>query len=201
MSDLYVIERCRNCPNALIDLDSTESLVKGIFEGANFNSRQKKRLRSDRPMHHQVFRVSISGCPNSCSQPQIKDIGIQGQTVPSVGEGCSLCGECALACPDSSITMGQEVPLIDANKCLNCGVCIKVCPTGAMQGTFTGYRVLAGGKLGRQPRLASLQLKLADQEQLHKCLSDKLELLLTSGKPGERLGQLMERAAFHQQES
>jgi dissimilatory sulfite reductase (desulfoviridin) alpha/beta subunit len=56
-----------------------------------------------------------------------------------------------------------------------------------------GYRVLAGGKLGRRPRLATVQLELAGDKELGECLRDLLELLFHHGSPGERLGQLMER--------
>ncbi len=193
MSSMYTVERCRNCPNSIIDLDSTEKLVKEVFDSTSFNQKQQARLQTDRPMHHQVFRVAIAGCPNSCSQPQIKDFGIQGQLVPSLGEGCTLCGECARSCPDGAIDMKEKGPEINREICLNCGVCVRRCPVGALQGCKTGYRVLAGGKLGRRPRLATVEVDLADENRLREYLSETIVLLLDRGKPGERLGQLLDR--------
>ena len=40
-----------------------------------------------------------------------------------------------------------------AKKCLFCSDCIKTCTTGTIKEAKTGFRVLAGGKLGRHPRL------------------------------------------------
>lgn len=193
MSSMYSIERCRNCPNSIIDLDAVEKLVKEVFESTAFNQKQKTRLQTDRPMHHQIFRVAIAGCPNSCSQPQIKDFGIQGQLVPSLAEGCILCGECARSCPDQAIELNESGPEINRGLCLNCGVCVRKCPVGALRGQKSGYRLLAGGKLGRRPRLATVGIELANEDRLKKYLSETLSLLINRGNPGERLGQLLAR--------
>jgi len=191
--DMYIIECCRNCPNSLLDLEYVAALVKEVFDAADFNLRQRERLQTDRPLHHQIFRVGIAGCPNSCSQPQIKDFGIQGQLIPQSAEGCVFCGKCVLACPDGAITMTDSGPDINRNMCLNCGICIRKCPSGALRAAGTGFRLLAGGKLGRRPRLATPEPDIADEYQVKEYLSQKLELLLQEGKPGERLGQLLEK--------
>jgi len=190
---LYTIERCRNCPNAIVDMERVEEIITRIFNEVQFDQRQKDRLQTDRPLHHQIFRAAIAGCPNSCSQPQIKDFGVQGQMAPAPGEGCDLCGVCAAACPDRCIDLCGDGPVIDQTRCLNCGVCIRLCPTGAMRVSGQGYRVLAGGKLGRRPRLATVELELAGDKELGECLRDLLKLLFHHGSPGERLGQIMER--------
>ena len=46
---------------------------------------------------------------------------------------CSSCGACANICARGAITMQLDAdgfyrPLIDADKCVQCGVCEKVCP-------------------------------------------------------------------------
>lgn len=195
MTDLYVLERCRNCPNAVIDLNRTEEIMRNVFKETEFNRRQSDRLQTGRPLHHQIFRAAVAGCPNSCSQPQIKDFGVQGQLVPLPGPGCSLCGLCADICPDGCITIDERenAPLIDRKKCLNCGICIRNCPTGGMQESGQGYKILAGGKLGRNPRLATVHLELADEDKLAASLKEFIELLLVQGHPGERLGKILER--------
>lgn len=191
---LYAIERCRNCPNAVVDLERVAEIMQNIFDEVQFDQRQSARLQTDRPLHHQIFRAAIAGCPNSCSQPQIKDFGVQGQMVPAPGAGCSSCGICASACLDGCITLATDGPVIDRDHCLNCGVCIRQCPTGAMGVSGQGCRVLAGGKLGRRPRLATVHLELAGNEQLGECLREMLEMLFQQGSLGERLGELLERS-------
>ncbi|ABO49236.1 4Fe-4S ferredoxin, iron-sulfur binding domain protein [Desulforamulus reducens MI-1] len=190
---MYQIIRCRNCPNAVIDLDQITAACTEIFRSTDFTNKQLERLGSTKPKQHHIFQVGIAGCPNSCSQPQIKDFGLQGQAVPVVGDGCTACGLCVSACPDQAIVLGEEGPCIVESQCLNCGKCAKICPTGAIYTGTTGYRVIRGGKLGRRPQLAREVYSLTNQEGAVQCLRETLDLLLWVGKPGERLGALLER--------
>ena len=48
-------------------------------------------------------------------------------TVESV---CTLCAECAAACPTAAITVEESV-LTDKEACIRCSACIKKCPSGA----------------------------------------------------------------------
>ena len=58
-------------------------------------------------MYHE-FRISISHCPNACSQPQIVDVGLIGACRPEVtGEDCTLCGECLQICRETAISIKQ----------------------------------------------------------------------------------------------
>lgn len=43
------------------------------------------------------------------------------------GVGCIGCGDCADNCPSGAITMTDNSPFIDHEKCVNCGVCTYVC--------------------------------------------------------------------------
>lgn len=43
---------------------------------------------------------------------------------------CTLCGECAAACPTEAITVEESV-LTDKDLCIRCSACIKKCPTEA----------------------------------------------------------------------
>lgn len=47
--------------------------------------------------------------------------------------GCSGCSSCSVLCPYQAITMQRDsqgflYPVIDNDKCTNCGICLKVCP-------------------------------------------------------------------------
>lgn len=46
---------------------------------------------------------------------------------------CSGCTACAQSCPKQCITMssdyeGFKYPIVDETRCIQCGICIKVCP-------------------------------------------------------------------------
>ncbi len=62
-----------------------------------------------------------------CKKDETKKINITSK------EDCSGCTACANICPKNAISMvvdeeGFKYPTIDENKCINCGLCKKVCP-------------------------------------------------------------------------
>lgn len=194
--DLFTIKKCFNCPNRVADLDKLEGALRKVLEDSGFNARLGTRVDTSRPLHHQMFHVAVAGCPNSCSQPQIKDFGAQGQAQPVVAGDCDGCGACVEACPEKAVTVESGAAVIDRGTCLNCGQCARACPTGAMRIQKTGYRVLIGGKLGRHPRLATEMLSLAKEEETSAALRRCVEVFLTEGRPGERFGSLVEKINF-----
>jgi dissimilatory sulfite reductase (desulfoviridin) alpha/beta subunit len=50
----------------------------------------------------------------------------------------------------------DEKPVHFPEKCVQCGDCIKVCPTAAWKATKKGYMVYIGGKWGRRPLIGTL---------------------------------------------
>lgn len=122
---------------------------------------------------HQLFRVSVSQCPNACSQPQIRDLGIIAAASPVFTEnGCVQCGACENACRENAVWVDadKEVSVIDHERCIACGACISVCPTGRIGKGAAGYRVMIGGKLGRHPRLATELPGIYDVEAVLRLL-------------------------------
>ncbi len=191
--NFFTIKKCRNCPNRVVDLDMLENELLQVLDNCRFNIRAGSKIDNDRPPHHQMFHLALAGCPNSCSQPQIKDFGVQGQAVPEVGEGCSKCGACIEVCAEAAISMAEEKAIIDRGACLNCGQCARACPTGALHLNKVGYKVLAGGKLGRHPRLATELMAMADTGDVAASLKRCVELFINEGRPGERLGSVLDR--------
>lgn len=47
--------------------------------------------------------------------------------------GCVGCTLCAKNCPQQAISMEQNLPVIDNEKCTHCGICIEKCPVGVLQ--------------------------------------------------------------------
>jgi len=53
-------------------------------------------------------------------------------------ENCTGCASCLASCPVSAISMVQSeegfyIPVIDENKCINCGLCKKICPQNSYE--------------------------------------------------------------------
>lgn len=54
--------------------------------------------------------------------------------------GCITCGKCERACKFGAITMVDNLPQVDMEKCVGCLECVKACPTGAMNGDLTARK-------------------------------------------------------------
>ncbi len=156
----FQVESCfgsNGCPNRVVNRDDLRSELEKRLTRRNLKAYLKTKVNGPLKLHHE-FRISFSDCPNACSQPQIADIGIIGARRPRVSEKtCSKCGACADTCREHAISLSdkEDAPVIDFDKCLSCGKCITVCPTGTLEENLTGYRILLGGKLGRHPRLGT----------------------------------------------
>jgi ferredoxin len=48
-------------------------------------------------------------------------------------EDCIGCGECVEKCPVGTISMENEVAVIDMENCIRCGTCHDVCSEGAVR--------------------------------------------------------------------
>ena len=52
---------------------------------------------------------------------------------PSVGEDCTVCGECVKHCPEDAIIIDESGAQIDREKCIGCAECLAVCRFGAIK--------------------------------------------------------------------
>ncbi|MDN5358350.1 MAG: L-aspartate semialdehyde sulfurtransferase ferredoxin [Candidatus Diapherotrites archaeon] len=50
-----------------------------------------------------------------------------------IGERCIQCGLCVGVCPVAAIRLTERGIEIDVEKCTGCGICVKGCPVGALQ--------------------------------------------------------------------
>jgi len=144
------------CPNRAIESSSLFNSLENLLIKEDLLNFLRQSIGDNIKFHHE-FRVTLADCPNACSQPQIKDIGIIGASIPAITENeCTLCGRCVDICKENAVTLNekQSAPEIDHNLCLKCGQCVKDCPTGTISEKKAGFRIFLGGKLGRHPRLA-----------------------------------------------
>lgn len=180
------------CPHAVIpDWELTDRLETVLQQAELLEFLKLKGIQELR-FHHQ-FRVAVAGCPNACSQPQIKDIGIIGALRPiRTDEFCTTCEACASSCREGAIALDDQLPgpIIDTQRCVACGTCVPICPTGTMAARDQGYRIQLGGKLGRHPRLALELPGIYDAETTLEIVGACIEIYKSANKRGERFGEI-----------
>jgi dissimilatory sulfite reductase (desulfoviridin) alpha/beta subunit len=190
----YQIETCfgtGGCPNrAVISGDMVERIQSFMAE-QNLLDFLKQRVPEGLKYHHE-FRIAVADCPNACSQPQIRDIGIIGVCSPAVtSEPCSACNACVDTCKEDAIQLEEGCPAI-TKSCIQCGQCISVCPTGTLDKGAVGYRILLGGKLGRHPRLGEELPGIYDEDSVISIIRDCLSLYKQHCRHGERFAEVIQ---------
>jgi dissimilatory sulfite reductase (desulfoviridin) alpha/beta subunit len=198
----YSVEACfgsSGCQNAVVSSADPVSNLESLLEGADLLSFLRSQLGDHVKLHHQL-RVTLADCPNACSQPQIKDIGIIGQAqVACEPEECTACGECEAVCQEAAILLDDGFLIsIEEDLCVECGACARVCPSSAISTTANNYRILVGGKLGRHPQLARDLTSNLDAEQVLDLVSGIVDFFKANAKSGERLGALINRVGWEE---
>ncbi|WP_051617306.1 hypothetical protein [Desulfonatronovibrio hydrogenovorans] len=198
----YVLEACRGfsgkgCPNCVAphkDLpDRYDRVIEELSRQKLDENRNEQLVRP-----HKKMKISLSGCPNGCSRPQIADLGVVGVLRPDIGAGCSGCGICAAVCREGAVQVIGKTAVIDRGKCLDCGECCLACPEGSLVEIMNGYRLLVGGKLGRHPRLARDLGMICTRRQAEDVLQKILELHKMSVDQGIRLSSLIENFSIQE---
>ncbi len=192
----FQVEICfgsTGCPNRAVAYDNFPKRVEELLARKNLKSFIKGKVQGPLKIHHE-FRVSISDCPNACSRPQIADLGLIGARIPLIaGEPCIQCGACVENCREGAIILAGKWPVLKRDQCVFCGKCISVCPTRTLQEEKKGYRIQAGGKLGRHPRLARELPGIHGPEETLEIIDKCLEYYRHHCSKGERLGEILER--------
>ncbi|MGD9186818.1 MAG: 4Fe-4S dicluster domain-containing protein [Desulfobacteraceae bacterium] len=186
------------CPNAIPADQGLVASIESLLQQADILGFLKSKGISDLKFHHE-FRVTVAECPNACSQPQIKDIGIIAASLPAITDAaCTACDACVDACKENAIELADEpaAPRIDLQRCLACGQCMPVCPTGTLVTGIVGFRVQLGGKLGRHPQLARELPGLYDQDAVLDIIRACLDLYKSKSQRGERFGEILRMTDF-----
>jgi dissimilatory sulfite reductase (desulfoviridin) alpha/beta subunit len=196
----YQLELCfgpGGCPHTIMAATPLSERIDKVLRDADLLGFLKsKGIRQLK--HHHEFRVALAECPNACSQPQIKDIGIIAAHRPQISaEACSECNGCVTACRDGAIHINTAPgPVIDADRCVACGQCIPACPTGTLVHGVKGWRVQLGGKLGRHPQLARELPGIYADATVPQIVSACLDWYKSGDHAGQRFGAVLTPAAF-----
>ena len=189
--EMTLLEACRaelaDCPNRLLDTEPWRETLERWLRDDDASERLRQRLPEHKVLHHHKLKLSLSGCPNGCSRPQVADLALVGFVRPSFDlADCTACGACAEACPDQAIAMSEAGPVWDQEACLGCRTCARACPSGCISLSGPRARILLGGKLGRHPRLAQVVAEAAEPDQALAVLRQVVDQYLRDARPGQR---------------
>lgn len=189
-AEMIAVEVCHcelsGCPNAVLPPAEWKAAIEDWARESDVGGRLRQRVKGDRILLHHRFRVSISGCPNGCSRPQIADVGLVGWAKPVVdARKCDACGACERACPDGAVEVDGQ-PFYDRELCVGCALCRNACPTDAIELVEPGMRLLMGGKLGRRPHLGELVGVARAPCEAARCIDGVVNDFLAGAEPGER---------------
>ncbi len=171
----FEINFCRHCKNSLFDLRILKDDIEVIVSNSLHSAKRS----------HERIKAGLSACPNACSAPQIKDFGVIAFITPELNsEKCISCGKCYEACKEDAIDF-NGYPRFNEN-CIGCGDCLRACDQNAITGTV-GFRIVAGGKLGRHPKFAQIIKVSDDPSEIIKAFRKVVEI---SEKHGKRFSHI-----------
>ena len=195
----FQVDACfgpQGCPNRIAADDGLAADIENSLAGENLRAFLEQSVGGPLKFHHE-FRVTLADCPNACSQPQIKDIGIIGAAVPERTDvPCTECGACEEVCREGAVRVNsaEAGPVFDWDRCVLCGSCIEACPAGTIGCRRKGYRLLIGGKLGRHPRLARELPGIYDRGTVLYLVKWCARYYKQHSRGGERFAALVEKA-------
>jgi len=213
---MYNVEICRGedveCPFLIAKIKGLSRKIKNRLREVGFSRKLINRI-DGKILPHQRLKIAIASCPNCCSMPQIRDFGVHVRAKVFVDESiaCNGCGNCLRACKEGAIRItgrrkekqgevgeknsGQnenKFVTINYDRCVHCGLCAEVCPTGTIKTEKKCFRVMIGGKLGRHPRFADDLIQFADESEVINALDVCVEAILNE-KREKRFGELVKK--------
>ncbi|MBR2949886.1 MAG: (4Fe-4S)-binding protein [Lachnospiraceae bacterium] len=146
------------------------------------------------------FKIGVGGCPNNCVKPDLNDLGIIGQKVPTVDlSKCRGCKKCQVeaACPIKHAQVIDGRICIDPAQCNHCGRCQGKCPFGAVAEYQQGYKVCIGGRWGKKVAQGRPLGKIfTSEEEVLDIVEKAILLFKNEGIAGERFADTINRLGF-----
>ena len=209
---MYHIDICRGedveCPFLIAGIKGLMQKIKNRLRENEFSKKLISRI-DGKILPHQRLKIAIASCPNCCSMPQIRDFGVHVRATVSVDEEfeCNGCGNCLRACKEGAIRItgmsnepsanGKKVVTINYDRCVHCGLCAEVCPTGTIKTEKKCFKVMIGGKLGRHPRFADELIPFADESEVLDALDVCVDAMLNEKKE-KRFGELVKKIGIEE---
>ena len=146
------------------------------------------------------FKIGVGGCPNSCMKPSLNDIGFEGRRIFEFdAEKCRGCKKCQveLNCPSKAAKLTDGKCLIDAEKCLQCGVCVGKCPFEAVpKAAEAACRVYVGGTWGKSTRMGTPLKALIPAAECGDIVEKAMLWYKENGYAKERFGIAIDRVGI-----
>ncbi|MCI8388746.1 MAG: FAD-dependent oxidoreductase [Clostridiales bacterium] len=146
------------------------------------------------------FKIAVGGCPNNCVKPDLNDLGIIGQRLPSIDltkcRGCKVC-QIEKKCPIKTAQLVDGKITIDTEACNHCGRCVDQCPFGAVTEERVGYKITIGGRWGKKTAFGRPLSKIfASEEEVLDAVDRAILLFRDEGITGERFADTVARLGF-----
>jgi dissimilatory sulfite reductase (desulfoviridin) alpha/beta subunit len=173
-----------SCPNSRIDAQSL-----GLEIDSN--------MLSDEDLPAKL-KIAIAGCPNSCTHPQVNDIGIIGVAkVILPEEECEDCLTCIDFCREKAIVKTDDKKaIIIRESCVDCGLCADQCKF--IKFSSICYRITVGGKVGRHPQFGQVFGDFHDYYAVLAKIEQIIMVYKEHAEQDERLGTMINRISFEQ---
>lgn len=166
----------------------SEEMHHRFFEGYN-----------DVALPHK-FKMAVGGCPNNCMKPDLNDMGIVGQLIPTHDlDKCKGCKKCKIeqVCPMDACKVMDKKITRDTNICNNCGRCVGKCPFGVVDEGTPGYKLYIGGRWGKKISIGKpLTTIFKTQEEVLDVMEKAILLYKDQGIKGERFEETIKRIGF-----
>lgn len=166
----------------------SEEMHHRFFEGYN-----------DVALPHK-FKMAVGGCPNNCMKPDLNDMGIVGQLIPTHDlDKCKGCKKCKIeqVCPMDACKVVDKKITRDTNICNNCGRCVEKCPFGVVDEGTPGYKLYIGGRWGKKISIGKpLTTIFKTQEEVLDVMEKAILLYKDQGIKGERFEEIIKRIGF-----
>ena len=166
----------------------SEEMHHRFFEGYN-----------DVALPHK-FKMAVGGCPNNCMKPDLNDMGIVGQLIPTHDlDKCKGCKKCKIeqVCPMDACKVVDKKITRDTNICNNCGRCVGKCPFGVVYEGTPGYKLYIGGRWGKKISIGKpLTTIFKTQEEVLDVMEKAILLYKDQGIKGERFEEIIKRIGF-----
>ncbi|MCE8423456.1 MAG: 4Fe-4S binding protein [Candidatus Methanoperedens sp.] len=143
------------------------------------------------------IKFAVTGCPNACAKPQENDLGLMGILKPLINtDECTGCGTCTFMCPEKAIVIEDDRATILWDKCNLCGACVGTCPSDLIGEEWKGYKIFAGGKIGKHPKLGKELTDAKSEKEAFAIFRKIINWSKKNTKTGERFGDCLDRVGF-----